>query len=239
MDKFRECKDCTIWEAYGPYLYENLEFMPRAYIVDKAILILGDKQNAGQIAYSLILNDDFNPKKLAVVQKKSANYGELENYYAVMLSEALPSNELNSLRNYVDNGGILLPNIFENKNSISEDDVKNLFKSLNESFEEIEILEYESNKAVYNVDGKRGFLVLSERFSNFPGWEATGKAKKEILKANVITTSVFVENEEKIMFKYRPQSFKNGSIISSVAVSLIISYFIFIHIKTRGDKNKA
>ena len=100
-------------------------------------------------------------------------------------------------------------------------------------------MEYENNKAVYNDNGKKGILVLSERFSNFPGWEAAGKSKKEILKANVITTAVFAENEEKITFKYKPQSFKNGSIISSITLMLIIAYFSFYFVKTRGGKDKS
>ena len=80
--------------------------------------------------------------------------------------------------------------------------------------------------------------MLSERFSNFPGWKATGKHKKEILKANVITTAVFVENEEKITFKYKPQSFKNGSIISSITALLVIIYFILFYVRSYSGKNK-
>ena len=46
IDKFELCKECTIWEASGPYLYENLKFMPRAYFVDKSILVIGNEQDA-------------------------------------------------------------------------------------------------------------------------------------------------------------------------------------------------
>ena len=239
VDKFKDCKDCTIWEAYGPYLYENLEFMPRAYFVDEGILIIGSKQNAQQIAYSLILNDNFDPRKAVIVQRESINSDNLEKYSAIILSEAVGNHEINALRDYANNGGILLPNIFENKNSISGDDIEKLFESLDGNFEEIKILEYENNEAVYDAGNKKGFLVLSERFSNFPGWEAAGKGKKEVLKANVITTAVFVDNDGKITFKYEPQSFRNGAIISSITAVLIIIYFVFFYIKSRGGKNKA
>ena len=241
IGKFQDCKDCTIWEAYGPYLYENLEFMPRAYIVDKSILIIGSSQNAQQIAYSLILNNNFDPKKSVIIQKGSIGSDKLERYNSVILSDAVGSDEISRLRNYADNGGILLPDIFKNKDSISESDIENMLKSLNGSFEEIEIHEYENNKATYNLNNKKGFLVLSERFSNFPGWEASGKGKKEILMANVITTAIFVGNDEKITLEYKPKSFKNGAIISSITIILIMLYFAFlyINIKSRGGKNKA
>jgi len=239
VDKFQDCEDCTIWEAYGPYLYENLEFMPRAFLVDKSILIIGSRQNTQQIAYSLILNNNFDPKKSVIIQKESIGSDKLERYNAVILSDAVGNDEISKLRNYADNGGILLPNIFENKNSISESDIESLFKNLDGNFEEIEILEYGNNEAVYDVDNKKGFLVLSERFSNFPGWEAYGNQKKEILRANVITTAVSVDNDERITLEYKPKSFKNGVIISSITIILIIICFSFIYIKSRGGKNKA
>ena len=56
---------------------------------------------------------------------------------------------------------------------------------------------------------------------------------------SLFARAMVVENEEKVTFKFKPQSFKNGSIISSIAVLFIIIYFIFVHIKTHGDKNKA
>ena len=132
----------------------------------------------------------------------------------------------------------MFPNIFENKNSISESDIEGLFKNLDGNFEEIEILEYENNKAAYNVNNKKGFLVLSERFSNFPGWEASGKSSKDILMADAIITAVFVDNDEKITFKYRPKSFRDGLLVSMITLIILIFYFAYPKIKGIGGKNK-
>ena len=131
-----------------------------------------------------------------------------------MIYKTLNNNEIMVLRSYVDNGGMLLPDIFSNKNSITEQERGDLFKLLDGNFEEIEAVEYENNQAVYNVKGKKGFLVLSERFSNFPGWNAYGENKKEVLKANGIITAVFIDNDDKITFKYSPKSFRTGMLIS-------------------------
>ncbi|MDP6547878.1 MAG: 6-pyruvoyl-tetrahydropterin synthase-related protein [Candidatus Woesearchaeota archaeon] len=235
IDKFEECEKCPIGEADGPYLYENTEFMPRAFYVDKGILVVGDKNNVGQIIYPVLLDENFNPRKAVIIQGKdsisSYNSEELKNYGAIIISAALISVEMGILENYVNNGGILLPDIFNNKNSINENDIKEMFERLDGNFEEIEILEYESNKAVYNIGSRKGFLVLSERFSNFPGWHASGKDKKEILRANGITTAVFSDNDEKITFKYMPQPFKKGVIISSITAIILIIYFSFNFIR--------
>jgi len=241
VKKFKGCDGCDIWEVYGPYLYENLEFMPRAFYVDKGILVIGAKKNVEQIIYPLILNDNFNPRETVIIhgQKSIQNYnlGELEKYDAIILSEAISNNELSILRSYADNGGILLPDIFSDKNSITEQEIGDLFKLLEGNFEDIESIEYENNKAVYNVNGKKGFLVLSERFSNFPGWDAYGKNKKEVLKANGIITAVSIDNDDKITFKYEPHSFRKGMLISLLTLSLIIIYFGYSKIKNH-EKNR-
>jgi len=195
-----------------------------------------------QTIYALILNADFDPKKAVVIQGKSQigqyDLEGLKKYYAIVISSALSGNEATLLRKYADNGGILLPDILNGKSSINDEDIEKLF-SLDGNFEKIEILEYEHNKAVYDVKNKKGFLVLSERFSNFPGWQAEGQDKKEILKANAITTAVSVYNDSTVTLKYEPKAFRNGLLISFATLFLIIFYFIYSKIKNTGGKNKA
>ncbi len=242
IDKFEVCKGCEPWEASGPYLYENLYFMPRAYFVDKSILTIGNQQNSNQLIYSLLLDNNFNPNNVVIIQgEKPLNQhtlSDLRKYDAIIITE-LDDSQITKLRSYVDNGGILLPDMFSNKNSISQDEIQNLFKELDGHFEEIEVIEYENNKATYNVKGKKGFLVLSERFSSFPGWEANGKDKKEILKANGIITAVFVDKDDKITFKYKPASFRKGLLITIVTSSLIVAFLGYSYTKRRGGKNKS
>ena len=241
VSKFEECKDCVIWEAYGPYLYENLDFMPRAYIVDDAFLVIGPEENAKRIIYSLIADNNFDPKKSVIIQGKGSvsqyNLGELKKYKVIILLQQIDQLEVNILREFVDSGGILLPKIFDGKNTINQDEIENLFRSLNKTFAEVDISIYENNKAVYDTSNKKGFLVLSERFSNFPGWKTIGNDEKEILKANAITTAVFVDNDDKITFKYSPSSFRNGAMISIIASIMIMVYFIYNGLKS-GGKNK-
>lgn len=231
IGKFDECPECPIGEVDGPYLYENLEFMPRAYFVDKAILVIGE--DADNIIYPLLLNDGFDPKKAVLIKgKESASQytmEELKKYYAVIITGTISPDDINILRNYE---GIVLPRIFEGRNSIDESDVVELFSLDNDSFEKIEIIEYETNRVSYNV-GKKGFLVMSERFSNFPGWEADGK---EILRANGIISAVLVEDDNIITLEYRPKSFRNGLLISALSLIIVLGYFLFI--RFGGGKNK-
>ena len=243
IDKFEECKDCDIWEAYGPYLYENLRFIPRAYFVDKGILVIGDQQNSNQLVYSLLLSSNFDPNNVVIIQGKKplSQYAlsDLGKYDAIIITGSLDDSQIAKLRSYVDNNGILLPDIFNNKNSISNEEIGHLFDALNGTLEDIEIIDYESNKVVYNAADKKGFMVLSERFSNFPGWTASGKDGKEILMANGIITAVYVDDEDAITFKYMPGSFRKGLLITALASFLIVAFLAYSYIKKRGGKNKS
>ena len=242
VDRFTECKKCAVWEAHGPYLYENLEFMPRAFYTDKSVLVIGDKQNAEQIVYALLLNDNFNQKKTVIVHGKNSlsqyNLNELKNYNAIILAISPGTNDAGLLRNYADGGGILLPDIFDNKNTINEEDIKNLFKKLNGSFEEIGILEYENNEVVYDVNNKKGFLVLSERFAHFPGWKATINGKElKMYKADGVISAVFLQGEKgKLVFKYYPDSFRKGKIITIITILILTVYFFYTIYLTQNRK---
>ena len=242
IDKFNECTDCIIWEAYGPYLYENLNFMPRAFFIDNSILVIGDKQST-QFIHSLIADTSFDPKKAVILQSNKElinkySIEELDRHNAVILTSQPDNIAIEKLKKYVENGGRLLPDIFNNKNNIENKDIINVFQNLSANYDEIEITNYENNRASYNVKDKRGYLVLSERFSNFPGWFAKGNNNKDIMIANGIITAVYVENDNEIIFKYKPTPFRNGLIISSVTLLIILIYFLYPFIRKLGDKNK-
>jgi len=230
IQKFTECKECVDRVAFGPYLYENLEFLPRAYLVDNSILVIGNEQAATQMIYSLIL-DQFNPKN-AVLIKGAEKINEysldfLKNFDGIILvADSVDQNSFPALEAYSDAGGIILPDLLNGKNSISNEELDGLFDNFKGNYSSVEISNYENNKIDLNLKGKRGFLVLSETYANFPGWNAFADGKKaEILNANNIISSVYLDgNINSIEFKYQPKSFKYGFIISIVTLAILISY---------------
>ena len=89
--------------------------------------------------------------------------------------------------------------------------------------------------------GKKGFLVMSEQFSLYPGWHArdeTGR-KKDIQRADGVISAVLLDgSEKKIIFEYAEKSFFKGALISSVTLLLIVIYFVYYFWKKRGQKNQ-
>jgi uncharacterized membrane protein YfhO len=72
--------------------------------------------------------------------------------------------------------------------------------------------------------------VLSERFAHSPGWKATINEKElKIYKADNVISSVFLQGEKgTLVFRYDPDSFKKGKIITSITILILIIYLLYI-----------
>ena len=170
IKKFSGCEGCAVWEAYGPYLYENEEFFPRAYTVDNAALVLGADKN---IIYSLLLNNNFDPENTVIIAGKDIEeytLNELNKYKLIVLNKEINQNDLLKLENYADAGGKILPDILNNKNTITNEDIEDVLVDFKGDLSTVEITYYSPNKIELNVKNKKGFLVLSERYAQFHGW---------------------------------------------------------------------
>lgn len=244
VKKFDDCKVCfpnaeDFQKAWGPYLYENELFLPRAYIVDNSVLVVGEEESKIQTIYALMLDGGFDPKNTVIVKGEVSinnyNIEELKRYKSIILTQgSVDQNTGFILQQYVDNGGILLPNVIEGKNSISEDDIQDMWNSFSGELSQIDdenIIMHNFDKREINL-GKKikdKFLVYSEKFSVFPGWNAKADGKRvEILNADVMISAIYLDDYyNSITFKYQPRSYIVGSIITLLTLVLLIICFIY------------
>ncbi|MBS3105504.1 hypothetical protein J4234_04560 [Candidatus Woesearchaeota archaeon] len=241
VKKFEECgfhengyDICQPKKSDGPYLYKNELFLPRAYFVDNAVLILGNPSNVDNMVYILMLNDNFDPSNAAIVIENTLDKMELEilqKFKAVILLNNPNEADAYKLREYANKGGKLLPDIFAGENQLSEAKINSLLSSLNANYSKIKKIDidYDSYDSSFaRLDGQRGFLVLSEQYSQYPGWEAAINGKElEILRANNLLTAVYVNNEKgTLTFKYRPKPFMHGAWITVAALSIMVLFLL-------------
>lgn len=243
VDKFNECEgDCAVGNAWGPYLYENTDPLPRSYTVSNAILVLGDEKDTRNLIYNLMLNNIFDPKKIVLIHKESLDdIGQqaLQKYKGVILTKQPSDSNIQKLSAYKSGGGIILPDIFEGQSQLDDSSLTRVFKiNGSEKHSESEITFYSPNK-IKIKPSKEGFLVLSERYAYFNGWEAYSEKGKnyELLKADNVITTLIIDEPDEITFEFRPKSFNTGKIISILSVSGVLLYFIIISIKKRRVKN--
>lgn len=240
---------CQPLKSGGPYLYENELFLPRAYLVNNSILIVGNKENSLQTNYALMLNNNFDPSNTVIVigKQKISNYDlrSLKKFNSIILtSGSLDNGDLSILNNYVNSGGKLFPDITKGKQSISGGEIDILLKNFKGSYNNIkklEITEKTYDELYLNSENNQGFLVLSEKYSIFPGWNAVDDNgnKKEIFRVNGIISGVYLDGSEKLIkFAYNPPGFLKGMIISSFTLIIILGYFVYIFVKRKVSKNQ-
>ena len=240
----KEYEKCTICfpqipdlaKAYGPFLYENDEFLPRAYITNGSILVVGNKGSLAEqgtavnLMYGLMLQDQFDPKHTVIVlgdKEKINDYAPdfLKHFQAVVLAQgSFDQNSGAILDSYARAGGKIYPNLLEKKSSITNEDIEGLFNISRGSFipvsdEDISASDFD-HKTI-KLPQQEGFLVLSEKYTLYQGW--TANPNVPLYRANGVITAVPLhQNYEKIDFAFKPKSFVIGSWISTVTLILVV-----------------
>ncbi|MAG08654.1 hypothetical protein CMO89_04220 [Candidatus Woesearchaeota archaeon] len=244
--KYEECEICfpeidKIQKAYGPYLYENKQYLPRAFILNNGILVIGEKESATKVIYSLMLNKNFNPESTIIVRGKERvnDYGiqELKRFNALVLTQgSVDMNSAYILEQFKKSGGMLLPDITEGEDTVPGESVDAMFISLGKDkllkVDDKNIMPESFEKKAVKLGrhkGTKGFLVLSEKYSMFPGWTAKSGGKiKNIYNVDGVISAVYLEgDEENITFEFKPGSYRTGFAITIITLLFVIIYFGF------------
>jgi hypothetical protein len=223
----------VLLKAWGPYLYENTEFLPRAYLVKDSVLVLGE--GGLQLVYGLMLDSRFDPFKSVIISGKNSindySFDDIKKYSAVFLAPgSIDENSGGLLKWYVDNGGLLFPNVILGQSSVLDSDVTKMFDGFSEGVL-VSYVQDNFNKYSAEVEGP-GWLVVSEKFSMFPGWETN---VGEIFRADGIISTVYVEHAGEVVFDYKPESFVLGRNVSVGVLVLILSYFGFLFYRRKNE----
>jgi len=242
---------CQPRKSDGPYLYQNEKFLPRAYNVEQSIFVVGNKDSIIPVVYFIIANTNFDPSTTIIVHGEGLinNYDDelLRNFDIILLTQdSIDSASNLKLRNYVDNGGNLLPNVVEGESILDVNKLNNLLFNFeeNEDYSDVdkaEISLYTPNKVIVETNNKKGFLVMSEKFSLFPGWSAMDEKdnKKEIYRADGVISAIFLDGgENQIIFTYKEKSFLKGALISSTTLLIIVGYFVYFYFVSKRKKIK-
>lgn len=245
IGKFEACRDCAIWEAWGPHLYENELHLPRYYVVPNSVLVVGDNGLAKKVIYTLMMQN-WNPKNTVLIEgAKIDGYDAalLKKFDFILLLSPVSQDGIAKLREYAAQGGAIVPDILNDKNSISADDINSIFNRTSGSYKEIGVKQYSSNKVALGLSGEKGWLVASERFSHFPGWTSSIDGKGiEMFKADNAITALYLDGGRgKLTFEYKPEPYKKGKLISIIAFFIVLVYFgYFIYAKSKpGGSNQA
>jgi hypothetical protein len=234
---FEECASCQINDAKyfaGPYLYENEDFVPRYILVNNAILVVGESKNSQEFIYSILLNNNFDPKTTVIIHEDMGNIAsysvdDLLKFNTIMLLESPKQDEITKLQGYRNKGGKLVPDIFNDETILTQESLVSAL-SADKWYKEISQTEYSTNKRAFELNKENGWLVLSERFADFPEWKASINGENlKIYKADNVISAVYLDSKEGILkFDYMPRSFKTGRLITILTAIILLAYLIII-----------
>ena len=221
----------------GPYLYENEQVLPRAYLASNGILVAGPPDRVRGIAYTLLLHPDFSPVDAAIIMHEGSmddiSSEELSRFNAIILTETPSPTAAQRLKSSADKGGLVLPDIFNGQQDVSQEELSAILTGFSKSYsqvKEIPITKYTDNSRTLRLKGEKGFLVLAEKFFLFEGWNPKIDGKTlPIVRANGINSAVYLDGQQgDLVFKYKPKSFLRGTLISVLTLLVMIGYFFWL-----------
>ena len=222
-------------KAWGPYVYENEGVLPRAYVVPRSILFIGDPEFTMKTIYFILANSKFNPKiAVAVKGKETINkysLRELQPYPIVVRAKgASDASSVPIMKKFIDQGGILIPHPFIDTGRNSTEQMEDAMGSLAGSFSAIndsDIQWVSFDRMKIALHGQKGVLVLSEKFSVFDGWKVQDKNGNELplMNANSMNSAVFLDGDEReLTFTYLPLPFLLGKSVFGLALFVLVGY---------------
>ena len=248
IQKFNECKTCSSWEAYGPYLYELKNYLPRASNFQKMVIFLGEKKNSDKAVYSIMANNLADLNKLALVSISSQKEldsisGEdlLRAGMIILVDSSLVQANAAKLQSYVSGGGKLAPDIFAGENNIEEGTLVSMLRNNSDSaYAQMKIEDYAPQKYSVALNGEKGLLLLAEKFFMFPDWKARVNGKEAmIFQVNAMDSGIFLDGQiGKLEVEYRPHAYNLGKPISIITLLFLIFYFSMHLIYGKKSKSR-
>jgi hypothetical protein len=238
---FNTCPECIIPVAFGPHVYRNLDFLPRAYAVEDTILMIGDPKNVKDLIYFLLLNS--RSKAIVLVQGKSSpndhTLDELKRHSAVILATSnVDQQSMGMLQAYARAGGRIFPDIFRGENSLSQEVLARVFNLTTEDIQAVPIVRHSFHTVELDVRNASGILVMSERYAFYPGWKAYGDGVElEVLKIDNYISGVYLDTYQTITWHYQSTSFSHGLFITFTTLLISIGFVAFVTIRKRKAAN--
>jgi len=215
-----------VYNATPWLVYENTHCLPRAFCIERAILIIGRDSEVMEIQNHLIDADYYDLTKIGIVRGESFRAQEYDSEFlkrfelVALLPWGVASDESKLTEKCKQAGVPLVASLDRLEQYLQKPGLptKSGFRASGE------IAEFSLNKVVVKAKSDApGFLILSEVM--YPGWKAQVDGKEvPILSAYSVLRSVFLSTpgEHEISFTYEPGTFVMGSYVTYIALLVMV-----------------
>jgi hypothetical protein len=224
--QFPPCRECQPAKSAGPFLYENTEWLPRAWIVPRCVLLWGPPAERFPATYQLLDDARFDPRRLVITCDEQHGLGHHRSHDAVIgpASSEFAAEEhrvkARARGEWLLSYSLQLPGLWQQPGELAE-----MLEDLMSRDAEPEppvIETYRPGFVRLRLAGQVGFLVLAEKFAHFPGWQVrTASGPRLLLRANGVASAITLDGTEQwVELNYRPTGLSTGLLITLLSALL-------------------
>jgi hypothetical protein len=195
---------CQPATSAGPYIYENRQWMPRAWMVRHAIALVGEPTRVFEAALDLLKNPAFDPAHVVVLQL--SRNSELPQVDAVFPVETE------------------IPGTFRWRTGGADATLAKLLRSATEPIEPAGYRRIGTNRIELHAPSD-GWLVVSEKLPLYAGW--TAKIRTEdarFFRANGVLAALRVRSGDIVRASYEPRGFRTGiALFTAMVVAIFVA----------------
>jgi hypothetical protein len=197
---------CQPRKSSGPYIYENERLLPRSWIVEHAVGLVGARQANLEAALDVMTQNWFHPARLVILQLPPGAH--------------LPPVDL-----AFSTGSTRSSMHRWNSEALAQ--VRKLSDEANSQGKPNPVWSATFSRPDLNririTAASSGWLVISERIGLFPGWKAsTGNASVAIQTANGVLGAIYLKAPADIELRYRPPFFGAGLAVLACCLVLVL-----------------
>lgn len=220
--RFPPCRECQPAKSAGPFLYENLEWLPRAWIVPRCVSVGGDRPT-----YRLLDDPRFDARRLVILSDEEHGLAQHRSHDAILVPSSWEMAaehhraQARTRNEWILSYSVKAPGLWLQPDELAEmlDDLKS-----RDSEPEPPVIEtYRPGFVRLRLAGQVGFLVLAEKFAHFPGWHVrTASGSRLLLRANGVASAITLDGTEQwVELSYWPASFARGLWITLASLVLV------------------
>jgi hypothetical protein len=195
---------CQPAKAAGPYIYENRAWMPRAWMVRRAVALVGERRRVYEAVLDLLAMPAFDPARLVVLQLEQGDaVPQVDQVFGVDLELA---------------GAIRW------RTGRADDYIARMFEGPRAPIEPVSVRRVTTNRIDFTAPSD-GWLVASEQLALYPGWTAAIKRTRvPLFRADGILTATRVRAGDIVRTFYEPPRFRLGLVMCALMVVAIVGY---------------
>ncbi len=173
----------------------------------------------------------FNPDAPPLVNPESLGNAWFVDSFRIVDT---PDEELSAINNFDPSTEAIVNKNFE--------DLLNDYSLKRDTLSSINLIDYRANRLIYNSSSSTTQLAVFSEIYYPKGWKATINGEElDLMRVDyILRAAVIPSGDNEIIFRFEPQSYTSGNMVSmtgSILLILLIILAIFIEIKKRKTSN--